>query len=61
MNYNRFHWKMKRIAKKITLKEIADEIGCSIALVSKYENEKRNMSSDKVKQYEEYIENKYKQ
>lgn len=52
---------MKRIAKKITLKEIADEIGCSIALVSKYENEKRNMSSDKVKQYEEYIENKYKQ
>ena len=52
---------MKRIAKKITLKEIADYIGCSVALISKYENKERNMSSDKVKQYEEYIENKYKQ
>lgn len=54
----RFGWKIQRMKKKITLREIAEKIGCSITLISKYENDERNMSIDKVKQYEKYILNK---
>lgn len=56
---NRKYWKLQRIAKDITITEIAKKIGCSVSLISKYETNIANMDADKVKAYQEYItENK---
>lgn len=51
-------WKLKRMGKAITLEEVADYVGFSISMISKYENYKREMSDYKVALYKEYIENK---
>lgn len=55
---DRKQWKLRRIAKDITLTEIANAMQCSISLLSKYENDIANMEENKVIQYQEYIENK---
>lgn len=55
---DRKQWKLKRIAKDITLTEIANNICCSLSLLSKYENSKANMDIEKVRLYKQYIENK---
>ena len=55
---NRKSWKLQRIAKDITITEIAREIGCSVSLISKYETNTANMDADKVKAYQEYITDK---
>lgn len=44
-----------RKRKKILLKEVAEYIGCSISLLSRYENMSVCMDSDKVIKYEQYI------
>lgn len=46
-----------RRQKGIKLREVANHLKCSIALVSQYENNKRFMSNDRVKNYEEFIKN----
>lgn len=55
---DRWNWKIKRMSKDITLKELAKELNCSIGLISKWENDERNMSDDKVEKYKNYIEEK---
>lgn len=49
---------IKRKRKGITTIELAQHIGCSQSLISRYENGKRNMSKEKVVAYKSYIENK---
>lgn len=48
---------MLRRKKKILLKDIAKEIGCSIALLSKFENNLIKMDVSKSRKYKEFIEN----
>jgi len=47
-----------RRKKKITLKELAEYIGCSISLLSLFENEKVDMDAIKRQKYRQYIINK---
>ena len=44
-----------RKRKRIKLKDIAEYIGCSISLLSRYENMSVCMDSDKVIKYERYF------
>ena len=48
---------LMRRKKKIKLKDLAMALGCSIALISLYENDKANMDQAKVQKYKEYIIN----
>ena len=57
MYKDRWDYKMERLKKKITLKEMSKYIKCSITLLSKYENGERNMKYEKVEDYKYYIEN----
>lgn len=44
-----------RRQKKILLKDIATYVGCSISLISRYENDLCVMRQDKIEKYEEFI------
>jgi len=46
---------LMRRTKKIKLREIADFIKCSQALISLYERDRANMDVRKVKKYENFI------
>lgn len=48
----------KRKEKKISLEDIAYNIGCSRSLLSKHENNLTSMSPIKIRKYKEYIDNK---
>jgi transcriptional regulator with XRE-family HTH domain len=48
---------LMRKQKKIRLKEIANYIGCSIALLSMYENNQLNIDPEKERKYVEFITN----
>lgn len=52
---DRDYYFLQRKKKGIRLKEIAEKLGCSIALISFYENEKCNMSDDKILKYQQII------
>lgn len=47
---------LMRRKKGILLKEIAENIGCSIPLLSKYENDKSTMSVNLQVKYRDFIE-----
>lgn len=47
---------LKRRKKKIVLKQIAEYIGCSLSLISRYETGSCEMDKDKIKKYREYID-----
>lgn len=53
----REHYKFMRISKEIKLEEVSKIVGYSISTISRYENCKRDMDSESVKMYQEYIEN----
>jgi transcriptional regulator with XRE-family HTH domain len=53
----RAYYAMLRKQKKITLREVADYVGCSIAHISRWENDLNNMSDEKQQKYYQYIEN----
>lgn len=55
---DRKEWKLRRISKDITLTEIANNIYCSVSLLSKYENYKANMNEENIRIYQQYIINK---
>lgn len=57
MNDNRFQWKIKRISKKIKLKDIARHVNVSDAMICMHEKNERNLSYDKERQYKDFIEN----
>lgn len=46
---------LKRRKQKIRLIHIAEYLGCSPSLLSKYENDLVDMSADKVAKYKQYI------
>ena len=48
---------IKRRKNKIRLKELAKYIGCSISLLSRYENYDIEMSDAKEYLYKQYIDN----
>ena len=54
----RLQWKLKRIEKGIKLKELANIIGFSVSMMSRYENAQRDLSLENEKIYKEYITNK---
>ncbi|APH05856.1 helix-turn-helix domain-containing protein [Bacillus weihaiensis] len=49
---------LKRRQKKISMKELAKNIGCSQSLISRYETGDCGMSDSKIKRYREYIDKK---
>ncbi|QUH20219.1 helix-turn-helix domain-containing protein [Alkaliphilus sp. B6464] len=52
----RIEYKLERIRKKIKLKDVAKEIGISTGTVSRYENNKREMTEEHIQKYKKYIE-----
>lgn len=54
---NKTDYYLMRRDKKIKLKQIANYIGCSIAHLSKFENNLVNMSDDKIRKYQDFIKN----
>lgn len=48
---------LMRKQKKIRLKEIAEYIGCSISLLSMYENNQLDIDPEKERKYVEFITN----
>ncbi|MGR9049230.1 helix-turn-helix domain-containing protein [Halobacillus faecis] len=49
---------LKRRRKKIKQNELADALGCSQSLISRWEKDDCLMSEDKIEKYEEYINQK---
>ncbi|WP_003545425.1 hypothetical protein [Desulfotomaculum nigrificans] len=49
---------LKRKKKKIKLTEIANHIKCTPQLLSMYENEKCDISEEKLNMYKKYIDEK---
>ncbi|MGM7635496.1 helix-turn-helix domain-containing protein [Bacillus sp. Hm123] len=49
---------LKRRRKNIRLVQLASVLGCSHALISMYENNKSNMSQERINKYKNYIDNK---
>ena len=58
MDNDRFRWKIKRIEKKIKLKDIAGYVGCSNAMICMYEKGERNLLDDKERKYKDFINHK---
>ena len=54
----RYRWKLRRMSKAITLKEVSAYVGFSLSMISKYENNHKDMEDYRVARYKEYIENK---
>lgn len=51
------YWRTLRKQKKIKLREIAEVLGCSIAFLSMYENDKTLMRDDSIDIYKRFILN----
>jgi transcriptional regulator with XRE-family HTH domain len=47
---------IKRRRKKISMQQIAKQIGCSQSLISRYETGDCGMSDSKLQRYREYID-----
>ncbi|MEY9866621.1 transcriptional regulator with XRE-family HTH domain [Peribacillus sp. B2I2] len=47
---------LKRRRKKIRLRQIAEDIGCSQSLISQYETGNCDMDRVKVQKYKEFID-----
>lgn len=47
---------LKRKRKKIRLKQIADHIGCSVALLSRWETGGYGIAEEKKRKYKDFIE-----
>ncbi|MCR1833158.1 hypothetical protein NSA56_01940 [Oceanobacillus caeni] len=55
----RFNLLMEMKRKEIKVKDIANYLGCSSALVSLFLRDKGNMSEDKIIRLKEYIKSKH--
>jgi transcriptional regulator with XRE-family HTH domain len=53
---DRMAWKIKRIQQNIKQITVASFLNCSSTLLSLYENDKSDMSADKVTRYKNYIQ-----
>ncbi len=51
------HYILKRRKKKIRLRQIAEYIGCSQSLISRYETGDCEMEKLKVEKYKDFIDN----
>jgi transcriptional regulator with XRE-family HTH domain len=47
---------LKRRRKKIRLRQLAEFIGCSQSLISRYETENCEMEKEKIRKYKEFID-----
>lgn len=54
----RYLWKLRRMSKDITLREVAEAIDSDYSVLSKWERDKRDISSDIIAKYKQYIEEK---
>ena len=45
---------------KIRLRELAEHLGCTMAHISRWENDKGNMNPEKIQKYYKYINTKIK-
>ena len=54
----RQYYTFQRKMKKIRLREIAEVLGCSVPLISMWENGKTDINDYYVKNYKQFIENK---
>jgi transcriptional regulator with XRE-family HTH domain len=50
-------YRSKRLMKRIRLKELSQFLGCTIGLISNWENNRGSMSQEKIQSYIEYIAN----
>lgn len=48
---------LMRRKKNIVLRQVAEHVGCSIAMLSLYENDKCNLDVNKQLKYKEFIQN----
>ena len=57
MDRNIEEYRMKRLAKRIKLKDVARYVGCSNSTISRLENEKYyQIKQEKVDRYKEFID-----
>lgn len=54
-------YRVRRFRERIKIKEIAEMLGCTKALISNWENGRGYMSKEKVQIYMQYIDNKVKE
>lgn len=54
---DRLDWKFLRMRKGITLKDVANFVGCSISYINKWENKHLHMNKDWEKKYKDYVKN----
>jgi transcriptional regulator with XRE-family HTH domain len=47
---------LRRRRKKIRLRQLAEFIGCSQSLISRYETENCAMEKEKIRKYKEFID-----
>lgn len=57
----RMEWKIKRIQRGIKQNDVAKHLNCSSTLLSLYENDKGEMSEERIKHYKQYIDDYPKQ
>ncbi|HHV73422.1 MAG TPA: helix-turn-helix transcriptional regulator [Thermoanaerobacterium sp.] len=53
----RLYYMVRRKEKNLKLKDVAKYVGCSVSILSRFENGVCNISPDKERKYIEYIEN----
>ncbi|WP_136606450.1 helix-turn-helix domain-containing protein [Paenibacillus dokdonensis] len=52
----RMEWKIKRIQRNIKQIDVAAYLKCSSTLISLYENNKGEMSPERINRYKQFIE-----
>jgi len=52
----RTEYKLERIRKKIKLIDVVKAIGISAGTISRYENDKRDMTEEVIEKYKKYID-----
>lgn len=51
-------YRLKRLLKRIRLREISKHLNCTLGLLSNWENNRTSMSQEKVELYMQYIDSK---
>jgi transcriptional regulator with XRE-family HTH domain len=49
-------YRSKRLMKRIRLKELYKALGCTIGLISNWENSRGRMSKEKIRGYMDYVD-----
>lgn len=57
----RMEYKIKRIQRGIKQNDVAKHLNCSSTLLSLFENDRGQMSNERIKQYKQFIDEYFKQ